>query len=79
MNRRQLLRAIALGGGLVAGEIWIPGQKLISIPKVAKRPHYIVYYNETLLHIVDCGSSDLTVLSRVDPQTGKIHYVELLI
>lgn len=33
-SRRQILRAFALGGSfVVAGELWIPGQKLISIPK----------------------------------------------
>ncbi len=33
ISRREILRAMALGGGLVAGKIWIPGQMLISIPK----------------------------------------------
>lgn len=32
MNRRQLLQALAAGGVIVAGELWIPGRKLISIP-----------------------------------------------
>lgn len=32
MNRRDILRAIALGGGVVAGELWIPGQRVVSIP-----------------------------------------------
>ncbi len=33
-SRRQILRAFALGGSfVVAGELWIPGQRLISIPK----------------------------------------------
>ncbi len=31
-SRREMLRALALGGAVVAGELWIPGQKLISIP-----------------------------------------------
>ena len=31
-SRRQILRAIALGGGFIAGELWWPGRKLISIP-----------------------------------------------
>lgn len=32
MNRRDILRAMALGGGVVAGELWIPGQRVFSIP-----------------------------------------------
>lgn len=30
-SRRDILRAIALGGGVVAGELWWPGKQLISI------------------------------------------------
>ena len=33
MNRRDLLKGLAAGGIIVAGELWIPGQRLISIPK----------------------------------------------
>ena len=33
ISRRSFLRAVALGGAVIAGELWIPGQKLISIPK----------------------------------------------
>ncbi len=32
-SRRQILRALALGGGVIVGELWWPGQKLISIPQ----------------------------------------------
>jgi len=32
MNRRELLKGLMAGGVIVAGELWIPGQKLISIP-----------------------------------------------
>ena len=35
-SRRDILRAIALGGGLVAGELWTPGAKLISLPSPVK-------------------------------------------
>ena len=32
-SRRQILRAFALGGSfVVGGELWIPGQRLISLP-----------------------------------------------
>ena len=34
-SRRQILRAVALGGGVVAGELWVPGAKLISAPRAA--------------------------------------------
>ena len=37
MNRRELLRGLALGGTVIAGELWIPGKKLISIPKPLPR------------------------------------------
>lgn len=32
MNRRELLKGLMAGGVIVAGELWIPGQRLISIP-----------------------------------------------
>ena len=32
MNRRDVLRAIALGGGIVAGELWIPGARKVFLP-----------------------------------------------
>lgn len=31
-SRREFLAAIAAGGMVVAGELWVPGRKLISIP-----------------------------------------------
>jgi hypothetical protein len=31
-TRRQILRAAALGGALIAGELWIPGQRSIFLP-----------------------------------------------
>ena len=33
MNRRKFLAMIAAGGVVTAAGIWMPGQKLISIPK----------------------------------------------
>ena len=33
ITRRELLRAIALGGGIVAGELWVPGARKIFIPR----------------------------------------------
>jgi hypothetical protein len=36
MNRRTFLAGIAAGGIVVGGELWFPGQKLISIPKIIK-------------------------------------------
>ncbi len=32
MTRRELLRGLAAGGLMVAGELWFPGKKVISIP-----------------------------------------------
>lgn len=32
MNRRDLLKGLMAGGVIVAGDLWIPGQKMISIP-----------------------------------------------
>ncbi len=31
-SRREFLAAMGAGGMVIAGELWIPGQKLISIP-----------------------------------------------
>ena len=36
MNRRGFLAGLMAGGVIVAGELWIPGQKLISIPKPSR-------------------------------------------
>ena len=35
MDRRAFLAALAAGAVVTAGGLWIPGQKLISIPNVA--------------------------------------------
>jgi hypothetical protein len=35
MNRRELLCALAAGGVMTAAGLWMPGQKLISIPKTS--------------------------------------------
>ena len=32
-TRRDLMKCLAAGGAVVVGELWIPGQRLISIPK----------------------------------------------
>lgn len=32
MNRRKFLQGLMAGGVIVAGQLWVPGQKLISIP-----------------------------------------------
>jgi len=31
-SRREFLAVMMAGGAVIAGELWIPGQKLISIP-----------------------------------------------
>ena len=38
MNRRELLKALAAGGVITAAGLWMPGSKLISIPKIIERP-----------------------------------------
>lgn len=35
MNRRELLKAIAAGGVMTATGLWMPGEKVISIPSGA--------------------------------------------
>ena len=47
MNRRELLACLAAGGTVVAGELWFPGAKLISIPK--KVWHFEELLHETLI------------------------------
>lgn len=36
-SRREILRAAALGGGLIAGELWWPGKRLISVPNTSEK------------------------------------------
>jgi hypothetical protein len=58
MNRRDVLRAIALGGGLIAGELWIPGQSLVSIPKsilLSKHRYVMDRWTETQVLARDDG------------------------
>lgn len=40
MNRRELLKAIAAGCMITASGLWIPGQKLISIPSPKRFGQY---------------------------------------
>ena len=46
MTRRDFLRAIALGGGVVAGELWIPGQKLISLAPVRTNHFHPAFHRQ---------------------------------
>ena len=50
ITRRELLRAIALGGGIVAGELWVPGARKVFIPRAPE-----VFW--------DLGSGDCTGMS----------------
>lgn len=69
MNRRDVLRAMALGGGIVAGELWIPGQRLISIPK--PRP--------TVWCGVDIGTEASSIVwSQLQRCPGKVSVVRIL-
>jgi hypothetical protein len=65
MNRRNFLKGILAGGAVVAGELWIPGQKLISIPS-GKRFGGVVF--QTL------GGEDKIV---VPPREGGYTVAEL--
>lgn len=40
IDRRTFLRGLALGGAVIAGEMWIPGAKVISIPKIPEVERY---------------------------------------
>ena len=67
MNRRELLKVLAAGGIIVAGELWIPGAKKIFLP-----PKSIWLRQETL--VVSDGDT-LTV----DASIGHSRYfVELV-
>ena len=61
MNRRKFLAAMAAGAILTAEGLWIPGAKLISIPKPAL--HY------TFSHIAD----SLSVLKYYKHSTGTYY------
>lgn len=53
-SRRQILRAFALGGGLIAGELWVPGARLISIPSAGVDSELdILTFNEDNLEIMN--------------------------
>lgn len=63
MNRRELLRGLALGGAVIAGEMWIPGKKLISIPKLppaAKFDHQV----HAMSFIVKTGSDQWELIGQ---------------
>jgi hypothetical protein len=48
MNRRQFFAGLAAGGIVVAGDLWIPGQKLISIPKKKVFDNFQVFIDPAL-------------------------------
>jgi len=52
MNRRDLFKCLAAGGMVIAGELWIPGQKLISIPKTKE----LWFFGEQTIEIFTTGN-----------------------
>ena len=78
-SRRELLKCLAAGGAIVAGELWIPGAKIISIPKpvfnaagdivwdsptISGRGHWVIY--DTFMKALADGHYDV-------PATGLIN------
>jgi hypothetical protein len=51
MNRRKFLAAMAAGAVVTAEGLWIPGQKLISIPKSLNFDYDIVWGDGTTSYI----------------------------
>lgn len=44
-SRREFMKAVMAGGAVIAGELWVPGAKLISIPRelvLPSRPRFLV-------------------------------------
>ena len=71
-SRRQILRALALGGGVIAGELWWPGRKLISIPseqelRYKATEHYGFGYT-------DVRASEMFGLAVVKPEGQSVLY-----
>jgi hypothetical protein len=70
MNRRELLQGLMAGGIVVAGELWMPGKKLISIPKTTglSRKWLVTPIGEppntTSFTVAGLGSGDVVYLTR---------------
>lgn len=77
-TRRQLLRAAALGGGLIAGELWVPGAKLISIPKPRESWRFVSRYNNIEINCSSSHSVFRYAIRNVDTgiilESGQITY-----
>lgn len=66
MNRRELLKGLMAGGMIVAGELWIPGQKLISIPSGTVFQHQQFMIHEGNIRWVGGENGTATVLEFYD-------------
>lgn len=53
LSRREFMKAAAAGGMVIAGELWIPGKRLISIPET--KP--IVFESDIVLASYDFGQT----------------------
>ena len=70
-SRREILRAMMLGGGLIAGELWWPGQKLISIPTTEE----VLRFTATERYSMGWADERMVFgLAQVKPEGGIVHY-----
>lgn len=61
MNRRDFIRGIIAGGVVVAGELWVPGQKLISIPSGKVFSRYIEFTQGDESYFVEIDANGCSI------------------
>ena len=61
LTRREMLAMIAAGGVVTAAGIWMPGTKLISIPKRVIVPNLYEYYH----YYIGVGGVEHTIYSDI--------------
>lgn len=69
-SRREILTAIMLGGGVIAGELWWPGQKLISIPSTEE----VLRYTATERYSHGWVDQRAFGMAQVKPEGEKVIY-----
>jgi len=69
-SRREILRAMMLGGGVIAGELWWPGQKLISIPSTEE----VVKYTATERYSHGWVDERAFGMAHVKPEGAEVIY-----